>query len=80
MIWFCLSHPCGLGRSRTADAGAPETITTAQYPTAARRPVNSRLNSSKAAQVFGIRLHAWRQALELCRNEMAISEIGTQTC
>ena len=41
-----------------------EPITTADYPTPARRPANSQLDCSKAARVFGIRLAHWRQALE----------------
>ncbi|WP_092293224.1 dTDP-4-dehydrorhamnose reductase [Bradyrhizobium sp. Ghvi] len=47
-----------------------EAITTAQYPSAARRPVNSRLDSSKAERVFGIRLPAWRQSLEICLDQL----------
>lgn len=35
-------------------------ITTAQYPTPARRPPNSRLDCSKLEEVYGIRLPAWQ--------------------
>lgn len=35
-------------------------ITTAQYPTAARRPANSRLDCSKLEEVYGIRLPDWQ--------------------
>ncbi|MGV1926826.1 dTDP-4-dehydrorhamnose reductase [Agrobacterium tumefaciens] len=35
-------------------------ITTAQYPTPARRPSNSRLDCSKLEEVYGIRLPEWQ--------------------
>lgn len=38
-------------------------ITTADYPTPARRPANSRLDCSKLAQMFGITLPAWQDSL-----------------
>ncbi|QQO23324.1 dTDP-4-dehydrorhamnose reductase [Bradyrhizobium diazoefficiens] len=47
-----------------------EAITTEQYPCAARRPLNSRLDSSKAERVFGIRLPAWRHSLETCLDQL----------
>ncbi|MFC7700645.1 dTDP-4-dehydrorhamnose reductase [Bradyrhizobium sp. GCM10028915] len=47
-----------------------EAITTEQYPCAARRPPNSRLDSSKAERVFGIRLPAWRHSLETCLDQL----------
>jgi dTDP-4-dehydrorhamnose reductase len=57
-----------------------EAITTADYPTPARRPANSQLDCSKAARVFGIRMPPWRQALERCLDELAIGEMSTQSC
>ncbi|MBM7481762.1 MULTISPECIES: dTDP-4-dehydrorhamnose reductase [Bradyrhizobium] len=47
-----------------------EAITTEQYPCAARRPPNSRLDSSKAERVFGIRLPAWLDSLETCLDQL----------
>ena len=38
-------------------------ITTAEYPTPARRPLNSRLDCARAAARFGLRLSDWREAL-----------------
>ncbi|MNK95460.1 dTDP-4-dehydrorhamnose reductase [compost metagenome] len=35
-------------------------ITTAQYPTPARRPANSRLDCSKLEEIYGIRLPEWQ--------------------
>ena len=53
-------------------ADPPETpprllpIPSSDYPTPARRPLNSRLDNSKLARVFGVRLPDWDQALKLC--------------
>ena len=41
-------------------------IPSADYPTPARRPLNSRLDNGKLARVFGIRLPPWQTALKLC--------------
>lgn len=45
-------------------------ITTADYPTAALRPKNSRLNSDKLFEAFGVRLQSWRQALAEVSSEL----------
>lgn len=42
---------------------AIEAITTAEYPTAARRPLNSRLNMDRLALRFGWRMADWRESL-----------------
>jgi dTDP-4-dehydrorhamnose reductase len=51
----------------SASRGCPrprlETITTADYPTPARRPANSRLDTSAFNRRFGIAPRAWQQAL-----------------
>jgi dTDP-4-dehydrorhamnose reductase len=49
-----------------------EPITTAQYPTPARRPPNSRLDCRKIARIFGLRLPAWQISLERCLDELAL--------
>ena len=52
----------------SAEAGGPSAkvrrITTAEYPTHARRPANSRLDCSKLAQVYGLRLPDWHESLQ----------------
>jgi dTDP-4-dehydrorhamnose reductase len=53
---------------------ALEAITTAQYPTAAQRPANSRLDCSKIARVFGLRLAPWQSSLERCLDELALAQ------
>lgn len=39
-------------------------ITSADYPTAATRPANSRLDSSKLAQAYGVRLPDWHASVK----------------
>jgi dTDP-4-dehydrorhamnose reductase len=41
-------------------------IATADYPTPARRPANSRLDNEKLARVYGVRLPEWRQSVADC--------------
>ncbi len=41
-------------------------ITTAEYPTPATRPVNSKLNCDKLAEVFGVSLPEWRESTAAC--------------
>ena len=49
-------------------------ITTAEYPTPARRPANSRLDCSKLEKNFAIRLPPWRQGLEECISALSSAE------
>ena len=41
-------------------------IATADYPTAARRPANSRLDNGKLSRVYGLTLPEWRASLTAC--------------
>ena len=41
-------------------------IPSSDYPTPAKRPLNSRLNNDRLEQSFGLRLQDWRAALALC--------------
>ncbi|MEH6719920.1 MAG: dTDP-4-dehydrorhamnose reductase [Aurantimonas endophytica] len=47
-------------------SAAVERITTAEYPTPARRPANSRLVTAKLRRVFGHELPDWRNGVERC--------------
>lgn len=56
--------------ARSAEHGGRQprlrAIATADYPTPARRPANSRLDCSKLAQQFGITLPHWREGVRDC--------------
>ena len=41
-------------------------IPSSDYPTPAKRPLNSRLNNDRLERTFGLRLQDWRAALALC--------------
>lgn len=68
---------CGFARAifaASAARGGPASdvtpISTAEYPTAARRPAHSRLDCTRLFQTFGIRLPDWRDALEPVMDEL----------
>lgn len=52
-------------------------ITTAQYPTPARRPVNSRLDCSKLEEIYGIRLPNWQTSTRAVVSALARSKKET---
>lgn len=45
-------------------------ITTADYPVAARRPANSRLNTNKLTETFGLRLPQWQAPVKRLITEL----------
>jgi dTDP-4-dehydrorhamnose reductase len=47
-----------------------DAITTAEYPTPATRPQNSRLNCEKLASTFGWRMMDWRESLAEVMKEL----------
>jgi dTDP-4-dehydrorhamnose reductase len=49
-----------------------QDITTDEYPTPAKRPQNSCLDSDKAGRVFGVRLAPWQASLERCLDRLAV--------
>jgi len=51
-------------------------IATADYPTPARRPANSRLDCSKLHKVYGIRQPHWFDGLSRCLTRLAQQERG----
>lgn len=66
--WFGFAEAirahCGQDASQTLARLQP--VSSSDYPAAARRPLNSRLNNDKVARTFGLRLQGWRSALALC--------------
>ena len=69
---------CGFARAIMAGAQARgrgpmakvEPITTADYPTKARRPAYSKLATGKLEAVYGIALPAWQTGLEQCLDSL----------
>ncbi len=76
-----LYHACGGGETTwcgfareifrvSVERGGPfakvNAITTADYPTAARRPANSRLDCSRLDRTFNIKLPDWREGVDDC--------------
>lgn len=76
--WNAVYHLAGTGETHwagfaeaifaaSAARGGPaarvRAIGTSDYPTPARRPANSRLNTAKLAAAFGLRLPAWQESL-----------------
>ncbi|WAC47056.1 dTDP-4-dehydrorhamnose reductase [Asticcacaulis sp. SL142] len=49
-------------------------IPSAQFPTAAKRPPNSRLDCRKISQAYGLALPPWRHSLMTCLDEMMSGE------
>jgi dTDP-4-dehydrorhamnose reductase len=47
-----------------------DAISTAEYPTPAKRPANSRLNCQKLAERFGWRMMDWRESLREVMTEL----------
>ncbi len=50
--------------------GTCKKLTTPEYPTKAKRPANSRLDSSRLARDFGLVLPSWRESLPLVVAEL----------
>lgn len=59
--------------ARTGRRPALHRITTDQFPTPAKRPMNSRLDCSKFDAHFGYRSPHWRQSLSLVLDRLAAS-------
>ena len=64
---------CGFAREvfrASSELGGPSAsvtpISTADYPTPAARPKNSRLDCGKAEQMFGVALPDWREGVREC--------------
>ena len=74
---------CGLARATLARAAAlganpvkVNAITTADYPTPARRPANSRLDCTKLKKQLGIALPEWRLGVDECVARLMASKSG----
>lgn len=58
-------------QSRRKPSAAVEPISTAEYPTPARRPANSVLDGTRLRDIFGTSLPHWREGLDACLDAIA---------
>src|SRR5882724_6104316 len=61
----CARHILETSRAQGGPQARVRDIATADYPTKAQRPVNSRLSTAKFASTFGWKAPQWRQSAEL---------------
>jgi len=60
-------HDVAVETMRAAGRSVPvDAISTADYPTPAKRPANSVLETAKIAAVYGIRLPPWQDGVQRC--------------
>jgi dTDP-4-dehydrorhamnose reductase len=57
-------HIFGTYESKTGRSVRVERIPSSEYPLPAARPLNSRLDNSKIAEIYGLRLPEWRVSLD----------------
>lgn len=60
---FVVGRAIAAGKPLKAGPEQIRAITTAEYPTPARRPANSRLDTTRFRQTFGLNLPDWRQGV-----------------
>jgi dTDP-4-dehydrorhamnose reductase len=60
---FVVAEAKRVGKPLKAAPDAVQAITTADYPTPAKRPANSRLNTSRFTQTFGLTLPDWQSGV-----------------
>lgn len=65
--WHGFAEAIMAGAARRGRKPVPvEPITTADFPTRARRPAYSKLSSDKVDRVYGLRLPHWQASLDRC--------------
>lgn len=73
---FVLQHATELGQTLQASAERVEPVTTAHYPTPAQRPLNSRLDTAKLCQAFGLVLPPWQTGVAHMLGELSATKEG----
>lgn len=68
---FVLEQAAALGLPLKATADKVAPTATSSYPTPARRPLNSRLDTSKLQDAFGLRLPHWQDGVQRMLIEIA---------
>lgn len=71
---FALATARDSGQKSLIRCGRIEPITTSEYPLPARRPLNSRLDCSKAFKILGIKMPDWQDGLKECFEEKYASK------
>ena len=61
---------CEIARLAGNDECDVKPCTTVEYPTKARRPLNTVLDKSKFIRTFGIEIPEWRESLKKCIDEL----------
>jgi dTDP-4-dehydrorhamnose reductase len=67
---FVVDAAIKAGKPMKVQPGAIKAIATADYPTPAKRPANSRLDTSKFKQTFGLELPHWQVGLQHILNQI----------
>jgi dTDP-4-dehydrorhamnose reductase len=70
---FVVAHALALGHTLAASPEHIQAIGTADYPTPAQRPLNSRLSTQHFSQTFGLHLPAWQQGVAQVLNQLLMS-------
>ncbi len=68
---FVIEHARAAGRPLKVAPDAVRPVATAHYPTPARRPLNSRLDTTKLRTSFGLHLPPWQAGVERMLAEVA---------
>jgi dTDP-4-dehydrorhamnose reductase len=75
VTWYTFAQVIMEGAAqRSARSAALVPISTADYPTRARRPKNSVLDSSRLQAVHGIDMPLWQTGLDATLNEIVLSQ------
>ncbi|MBX3638728.1 MAG: sugar nucleotide-binding protein, partial [Rubrivivax sp.] len=61
---FVLGRALAAGRALKVNPDAVEAIPTSAYPTPAKRPLNSRLDTTKLQRSFGLHLPPWQRGVQ----------------
>ncbi len=65
-------------RARGGPFAQVKPISTAEYPTPAHRPANSRLDCSRVRDVFAVELPNWQEALGRCLHQLYPGHAGVE--
>ena len=67
---FVIGEALASGKVLKTGLDAVMPLTTAQYPTPAKRPANSRLDTSRFREIFGLRLPPWQDGVRHVLNQI----------